>query len=89
MKEKSVTEEQLHSAADGLTDSEGKRYHIEFKVDPKLCTCCGQCSIACPVGCITVTELSAVINHSECLRCGSCAAACMVGACTEVMVYEA
>ena len=89
MEEKNIKEEPFHTADEGFVDPEGKRYHTEFKVDPKLCTCCGQCAIACPVGCITVTELSAVINHAECLSCGSCAAACVVGACTEVTVYEA
>ena len=89
MEEKKVKEEEkLHTIAGGNADAEGNRYHMEFRGDPKLCTCCGQCARVCPVECITVTEISAVINQSECLSCGTCADACPVGACDDVPVYE-
>ena len=46
------------------------------KIDPKLCTLCGECEKWCPAVAISLGEESAVIDRSKCIGCGQCLAVC-------------
>lgn len=45
------------------------------------CTACGACAETCPVGAITVDEVSHV-DANECVECGACVDECPNGAIT-------
>lgn len=53
-----------------------------MRIDPKKCTCCGKCSIYCPVGCIATRPRPSdlpgkgknysFIDEDECVECRCC-----------------
>jgi len=50
-------------------------------VDQEMCTSCGICVEACPVGAIALDEQNlAEIHDAECIRCGRCHDVCPVEA---------
>ncbi len=52
------------------------------KVNESLCISCGACVSECPVGAITLEDVSQ-IDADTCIDCGACQAACPVGAIDE------
>lgn len=52
------------------------------KVNESSCIACGACVNECPVGAITLEEVSN-IDPNVCIDCGACQAACPVGAIDE------
>jgi NADH-quinone oxidoreductase subunit F len=47
-----------------------------MQVDDELCTACGACLKACPVGAVTENVLHYQIDAESCTACGSCREAC-------------
>ena len=47
--------------------------------EPKLCTQCGVCEEACPVGAISKKGDAYVIDRDTCTNCGICVDACPFG----------
>ena len=64
-----------------------------YRVDEAICTGCGGCVDACPVGTIALVDRRARIDDAACIDCGSCARACpqgailMVDACPVIQPY--
>jgi Pyruvate/2-oxoacid:ferredoxin oxidoreductase delta subunit len=50
------------------------------KVNPELCTGCGNCMEVCPTQAISFVDGKAFINEDECARCRACENECPVGA---------
>ncbi|MFP4474445.1 MAG: NADH-quinone oxidoreductase subunit NuoF [Desulfatibacillaceae bacterium] len=54
---------------------------LKFEVNPDLCTKCGQCYRACPVGAIEWKKKEvAKIDKEKCIQCLTCYAKCRFGA---------
>ncbi len=53
---------------------------IQFRVDEKRCTQCGECEIDCPAGIIKLTDYPAILDEKGCLKCLHCFAVCPTGA---------
>ena len=49
---------------------------IQPRVDPQLCTGCGNCIETCPVQCISMNRSSAVIDKGKCIQCYCCSEVC-------------
>ena len=49
------------------------------KVVEDSCIACGACAPECPVGCITVEDVSK-IDADQCIDCGACQGVCPVDA---------
>ncbi len=53
-----------------------------IRVDPSLCTGCGQCVKVCPNSCFVSVDRISQVSHMRCMECGHCLAACPAGAVT-------
>jgi pyruvate formate lyase activating enzyme len=45
-----------------------------------LCTLCGHCVVACPVGALSMTDEGVVMDEDACSYCGDCEGICPEGA---------
>lgn len=52
---------------------------MAYKITNK-CIKCGACAAECPVGAISESEETYVIDPDMCIECGACAAICPMGA---------
>jgi NAD-dependent dihydropyrimidine dehydrogenase PreA subunit len=50
------------------------------RLDPILCTGCGDCVVLCPTQCLAMAELPWLPKPLECVACGLCELACPAGA---------
>ncbi len=57
-----------------------------FKIDPEVCTGCGNCEDCCPCGAIHKDDSGekCVIDRELCAECGSCVDECPFAAIAEV-----
>jgi NAD-dependent dihydropyrimidine dehydrogenase PreA subunit len=56
--------------------------HYESKIDPDLCTACGDCIERCPMGAIQEGDGSSVVVDGRCIGCGLCVSTCPAEAIT-------
>ena len=66
---------------------EKKGDKVVYKIDPKACTGCHQCTSVCPVHCISgEPNQKHKINPSKCIGCGSCYNVCKFNAISKITV---
>ena len=81
MEEKKIIDDELEKVSGGLSiDADGNRYFMDYGIDSDCCMWCGSCIDNCPMGCISMSNGTAVIDYNTCLRCGYCENFCPVGA---------
>jgi len=69
-------------ALDALVNRFGPRRSRRFRIDPEVCTECGECAGACPTWAIEAHS-SPVIDQLSCIPCGQCEKTCPYGAMRE------
>jgi heterodisulfide reductase subunit A-like polyferredoxin len=50
------------------------------RVDPALCTGCGECADSCQFGALSLDNGMAVVDTCSCMGCGVCVSQCSSGA---------
>src|SRR5512145_1978162 len=56
---------------------------VTLKLDNKICTGCGMCTIVCPHNVFEISGGKAhIIDKDSCMECGACAKNCKFGALT-------
>lgn len=49
---------------------------MAYQINQKMCSCCHQCKIACPVGAVHFKNAKYWIDPEKCIGCGACARNC-------------
>ncbi len=67
-----------HRFLQGLTEHVLLKGHFVARIDPQLCTACGQCMDRCPFGAVQVSKWmpNALVDVQQCFGCGLCVTTC-------------
>ncbi|MBM4396745.1 MAG: nitroreductase family protein [Deltaproteobacteria bacterium] len=61
---------------------EAVRRNVDTRIDPGLCSGCGECVLVCPSRTLSMLDGVAAVTGTESLGCGHCVAVCPSGAIT-------